>query len=1006
MTSAADRYDELLNGYLDGDRVTLYEYLAALDFSLRFVMLCAAAAMYDRDPLQVNIGRTPGFGGYLAYLKNAHSLLETTPGSQHASMVKLIHQTLDIVRAYRSGSPEFATLEKLRNHASHGGPIPAGPIRDELTRQVQEALSSIGCALHTFLDGATADVATEAPEQSFRRLTLRWPDRRLDLWPFICADDLGRWCLYAQFTARQPVYLRPGRSDVRVPGRDEDLITALNDARTTRHEDAEFAAFVDGLRTDLAGFRDPDYELHHYESGGVVTFFWMQRREAGVEERVDSFRIGPGEERQWLADSDVWLRYPAFLRHITNWPIVAKRIRQYLEGLDRQLLNDEQALLGWSRPTTLQIEPTVQLTDLGASQPIGERMPFSKLMREIDSRLEVRGPQTQVYFVAGEAGIGKTRALLKTTLDRAKLVENEPDDVAAADQMPLFLYVRSTGLDDLQTAVGSAVVDVPNVNDEAVRTLCRNGLMAVFIDGFDELRGGIGYGDALSSLRTWITDLGGRGVLVVSARSSYYLSQYRLDLQNNVQNLDLAVTHRVALIQPWSDDQLRDFLRHSGVAPQALDQIPPDDRDLLRLPFFAKVYVESYRARPDAPPGAGIADELPDLVLDQYISREAQKLLAGPDKKPLIEPDELRRLFENVAELMAVEHERLVTAAELEFAAALAVGEEDLDLRHRGLRRRLTALCGMAVTSAGNERRFAFSHELFYDYFLADAMLASLNRGNIRQVVGAFSASQWRTATVKRIVRRAPDATLDALQAANGQAELLGAQRAAAFAANIGALWTAIAAQTGRLDNQTVQDATFDALDLTEVSCLFLRFLRCQFQSLALPPAVPWDINLESCDVGTIDVRSPNADLGGLKGLTPSSVSQVIRAGELSDSPREVTAALRLFGVELPTEPETGQPSLLAEAVSYYLTKIVDRGDTIVVERDHSIVDDHASWTRKYGYWSEFVKLLDRSGAAVLTQIQAGGQRKYRLRFQTLPIALLQRDTAGPVARFWNLVEA
>ncbi|CCH16235.1 NACHT domain-containing protein [Micromonospora lupini] len=1009
MTRASDQYDELLASYLDDDdRITLYEYLAALDFSLRFTMLCTAAAMYDRDPQQVNIGRAPGFGGYLAYLRTARSMLGSTSGTQHAHVIGLVQQTLDVVRAYRSGSPEFATLEKLRNHANHGGPMPAGPARDELAKQVQEALSGITAAVHDFLDGASVDLAAGATDQSFRRPTLRWSNRSLALWPFICADDLDRWCLYAQYTSQQPVYIRPGRSDVRVPGRDEDLVAAMNDARTAKREDAEFAVFVEGLRTDLAGFRDPDYELHHYEAGGVVTFFWMQRREAGAEERVDSFRIGPGEERQWLAEGNKWLRYASFLRHITNWPIVARRVRQYLQGLELQMLNEEQTLLGWSRPTTLQIEPTVQMTDLGGSQRVGNAMPFTDLMRDIDRRLEIRGPQTQVYFVAGEAGIGKTRALLKTTLNRARTVEEEPDDLHTSDQAPLFLYVRSTGLDDLQKAIGSAVVDVPNVNDDAVRTLCRNGLMAVFIDGFDELRGGVGYGDALSSLRTWIADLGGRGVIVVSARSSYYLSQYRSDLQNNAQNMDLSVAHRVALVQRWTDDQLHDFLGQCGVDPQALDEIPPEDRDLLRLPFFAKVYVEAYRPlpAPDAHPGKGISDELPDLVLDQYISREAMKLTVGADQPPLISVDELRNLFQVVAELMAVEHERLVTVAELELAATVAIDNEDLDQR-RGLRRRLTALCGMAVTTAGNERRFAFSHELFYDYFLADAMLASMTDGKIRQVVGALGLSEWRTATVKRIVRRAPDATLEALRAANGQAGMLSERRGVAFRANVGALWSALVEQSGRLGNETIQDATFESLDLVGTNCQFVRFQGCRFQKLSMPPASAWEISLKDCEVDTLEVRTRSADLSGMRDAVASTFSQIVTAGVLSDTPREVSAALRLLGVDLPSQPEKGEPSLLAEAALYYLGKIVDRGDTLVVERDHTVADGHAPWTRRYGLWPEFVKLLERSGAATLAQIQAGGQRKFRVRFQALPIALLQRDTElEPVARFWGMAEA
>ncbi|MGW7595046.1 hypothetical protein, partial [Streptomyces rubiginosohelvolus] len=77
-------------------------------------------------------------------------------------------------------------------------------------------------------------------------------------------------------------------------------------------------------------------------------------------------------------------------------------------------------------------------------------------------------------------------------------------EVASGDQVdgvPLFLYIRSNGhvLENLVEVVNSAVATTRNLTDLAVKALCRNGVMALLIDGFDELLGGAGFNDAVTA---------------------------------------------------------------------------------------------------------------------------------------------------------------------------------------------------------------------------------------------------------------------------------------------------------------------------------------------------------------------------------------------------------------------------------------------------------------------------------------------------------------------------
>jgi len=133
MTSAVGQYDELEASYLPsgtGEALTLHVYLAASDFHLRFAMMCAAAALRDWDSYQVGLGRSPGFGGYIAFLKKASSLLRRSAHSDGAKcdrVLRLIDATLRAVQDGNGEDVQFGTLERLRNHVFHGNPIPEGP---------------------------------------------------------------------------------------------------------------------------------------------------------------------------------------------------------------------------------------------------------------------------------------------------------------------------------------------------------------------------------------------------------------------------------------------------------------------------------------------------------------------------------------------------------------------------------------------------------------------------------------------------------------------------------------------------------------------------------------------------------------------------------------------------------------------------------------------------------------------------------------------------------------
>jgi hypothetical protein len=1004
---SVELYERLEEGYLPKyghESLSLHELIAALDFHLRFGAMCAAAALRERDPDDVGLGRTMGFGSLLAYLSRASGLLHSTAqgGAIIAVKVTTLISAIKTSLAPGSAHRQFGTIEQLRNQIFHGTPVPNGSDGEALRIWVADAATAASAAIQGFLD-QSATVVTEE-DGDLDRVELQWPTSRLDLWPFVCADSSGNWCLFSSFARRLPAYVRPGQQETRQDAHGERLIIDLHQSMVPRTSDSKFVDFIEDLRADLEGFRDLDHQPHHHENDGVVSVVWIRATGAGngTEERSDCFRVGPNEERQWLDDSGRWLPYTELLRALSNWPVVARTIRQYLQACEDDLVVGERTSLGWTHNPSVQIEPQIRIGPMHSAH----RKPataFTELVAEIDERLQVRAPETRIYFVTGEAGIGKTRALVSVALQRAREVEAEAITRTPGAGLPLFLYVQSNGqaASNLQTVVGSTISSTRSLTEEAVRALCRNGLVALFIDGFDELLGGVGYDDALGSLRPWIKAMDGRGVILVSARSSYYLNQYQSSLQRNLQNQNLAVQHRVAEIQRWNEDQVGDFLDKHRIDRAGLARLSENDRMLLGLPFFARVYIES----------ANLAIEgerqLGDLIVEQYLTREAAKLVAPGDQGGgLLSQAELRSTFQHLAEMMASDSERAMSEEELAFAVSMAIGTADLDSR-RGLTKRISVLCGITVSGgAGTDKRFHFQHELLYDIFLADSIVEDLIGRRFAAIERKMAKSQWRVATTARIARLAVGQAQDLLDQVSTKPAVLPAAEQTIFQTNLGTLRTALIQRT-RLLSGAVADATFETLDLTEATVGDVLFESCRFQSLKLPPVGSWSLAFSDCEIDELWVPGNGDRLVGVSLFEDVRISQLIQQGALLEKASDIDAELRKLGVPLPPLEEVDEANEFEQAVSYFLCKIRTRSDSIFVyEHRFRIANENATWARVYSddVWYDFVRVLRDSGAAELVQHNASGSSLFRVWFQRSVDRLIERDGDEVVEQFWQEV--
>ncbi|MDT0328296.1 NACHT domain-containing protein [Nocardiopsis lambiniae] len=797
---------------------------------------------------------------------------------------------------------------------------------------------------------------------------------------------------------------------------EETIISALHPLlKEGVKENNALNYFAKDVERDIQGFADEDSSPVYSESEQGFEFYWTKAtgEGTGTQPRRDYFRLGPNDTRQWRGE-DGWVLYSEYLRSLANWRVVATRLRQKLEQIETQLAKEEAETLGWpprESNTTRMAKVIVSDMDGSHSQPA---CTFNQLIDGVDEDLQANRGQTQVVFINGEAGIGKTRAMVNAAKTRAQTVEKALEEGRSSDQA-LFLYVRSTGqvLDSLPTVVSSAVASTRNLTDAGVKALCRNGLMTLLIDGFDELLGGVGYSDAIGSLRPWLNELGGRGVVVVSARSSYYMGQYRSSVERaNKQGLPL-VRHRIAEVQRWTSGDVISFLEDHGVHRENLERLSEHDLQLLGLPFFARAFIEMILSPSENGEEFGT---LTEHLLKKYVEREEGKLTLGQSDKALLSSSELRRMFECVAEFMASNEEREADISELELAAESAIGEELTSPGRRHLKQRLPVLCGITSSSDDTSAsRFRFQHELFFDQFLAGAASQYLEAGHVNLFRTMLQQSHWRSATVTSVVATSgAEKIAEAIKGfLPGIFEFERHRESTVAATNLGSLWSTLISETKRIPDVDISNAIFtDELDLGEVQFGHFRMLHCEVSSLVLPGASGWRLDLEDTRVKKIRRVGPSEDLSGLRGVRHADLIELLLTSELFDRKEKILTALRKHGAEVVDAEEESDVSPTTDvlAARHFLTNFSRKAEmSVILRRNHQAEENRLKWTQAYGpdYWKNFVSDLSSTELATLETLAASGEPKVRLRLKCNAAAILANDgTQSGVREFWDRVES
>ena len=640
--------------------------------------------------------------------------------------------------------------------------------------------------------------------------------------------------------------------------------------------------------------------------------------------------------------------------------------------------------------------------------------PADVLIREL-ALGRLRFGSTRIVLVQGEAGSGKTIALKRMTLDRARDWQRQANS-------PLFFYIDVQGraLSRLDDAMARDLQDLRSrFYYNAVPSLVRNGLLVPVIDGFDELLGTGGYEDAFSSLAAFIAQLDGCGALVASARSAFFdYNGFRENAERYSGDGMLSYDIEPVKIEPWSDQDAEELVRKRTPDPAQLasfrqlrTDMDDENRKLLRKPFYVSQIVNLLLD------GDGIHSD--DMILDKlvetFIRREHAKL-RNKEGRPLLSLQGHREFLVRLAEEMwwlETRHLDVETVqAWLELVVEqLGVAEDDA----RQIRSRVPTY-GFLTTVDAQKGTLRFEHEVFYGFLLAEKLKQCIDH-DPRELRRFLNRSMLDETLVDQVVRLLGDEE-NAVTAVDVVCSVLTRGLTESIARqNGGRLVARIIKEFGRLRvDATMQHLYFEHEDFGEAELERPHFANCYFSSVDLTRTRMHRPRFTDCmfhqprvAMGYTLFDGAPSNLGTLvKGIA------VVNEGIEHDSetnlvyaPERITSILCQLGMERPRKEEPEEDWAYLEVqkgriatLERFLGKMAQRYRLAKDDLERLGVTNEENWDLVYC-------LLERHGLLKEEMRQMSGRPKPLIRLAYPPDVIRMGENLTDVRRpkltaFWK----
>lgn len=333
-----------------------------------------------------------------------------------------------------------------------------------------------------------------------------------------------------------------------------------------------------------------------------------------------------------------------------------------------------------------------------------------------------------VVGLEGPAGAGKTHFIERLAFTRAARLSSRLGDE------PLVIPVTSSGkiLSAIDDRIdGSLAALRAKFNRVELPALMRQRLVALAIDGFDELSDSRGYDNSWSALRELIAEVGRNSLVILSGRDSFIGIETLRKLIGASVELAGSKLHSVRLDFPsaadateWIVDVSQSWGEYSSELHQRLDSFY-----WLRRPFFVS---QISQANPESFLNSG--DEPIVALCDDIVRREVYKIGLPSDVSEDSGKKIVYSILTEAARTMVDYEIDHVDAALLEVAVEVACEEHAPDnedfQRALSARARTLTLLEPALSTGDPDNR-TFPHEKVKAYFYSRHLIAEISENSM-----------------------------------------------------------------------------------------------------------------------------------------------------------------------------------------------------------------------------------------------------------------------------------
>lgn len=747
------------------------------------------------------------------------------------------------------------------------------------------------------------------------------------------------------------------------------------------------------LRRDLTPFADPGTRLDIVEAGRRFDASWQRNGQAMRASFAWSITSGLSVTRQGQT-----LPYTSYLAstEMADLASLAKAIER-------------------TTPAGFYVEAAARCDELAIDGP----QPAAGLVQGLLA-LEV-SEGTQLLFVTGDAGAGKTRLL-------RELVARQARAYLAGSVTTVFLYINAQGraLARFNEALATELQDLrAPFTYHVVATLVRNGLVVPLIDGFDELIGVSGYDDAFNSLAAFIDELNGEGRIVASARSAYYEEEFVERSQRNLSAGRQSWRQWTVRVQQWEAEQRQVFVEafagEHGLTGERRAVLARQMEAVFRGANAALGSKPLFVARVADLLAAGVnLSENPEDLLDElvglYLQREGGEKLLDRNGQPLLSVEQLKWLMAGLAEEMWQQETRELDRRTVRDVAEFVL-DESTGLGEAAAQILVERMPMLALLTPGEtDGSVAFEHETFFGYFLAWMLAGIFERTplELRMVLSRAPLPREVAQRVASHQRQVGSGHLDASQILTRltEASRTAASRATLVQENGGLLafetlrGTASEGALARLDFERLIFAGMSFQDWVFRECRFsqVQFKRCDLSATRFEQCQARELLLQE---PVIDPTRTKLDVDGLR--SDSGILGLrIRDGKgwrLEYDPHRIAALLQKVGLLKAGEQASARAVAPAELdVLERLMRAYHRAN-LVCSEDENLRELFANPA-----WPNVLERLLRHGVLSEEQRQSSGRAKAFYRRQYLPDRIMAGVYANarverPIELFWQDME-